>query len=107
MRVARHEVLSANIANVDTPGYRPRDLDFNSIIWSAIEPGDVSLEERDRRMEQVSASPLISTLPFTRRNSPMIGIARIGLTRDASYPTCHVSFPDKTVGADFDDRRLN
>jgi flagellar basal-body rod protein FlgB len=57
-RGARHEILSANIANADTPGYRPRDLDFNSIIRSAVEVGDVSADERDQRMEQLSASPL-------------------------------------------------
>jgi flagellar basal-body rod protein FlgB len=38
-RAARHEVLSANIANVDTPGYRPRDLDFNAAMRSAAESG--------------------------------------------------------------------
>ena len=34
-RAARHEVLSANIANADTPGYRPRDLDFNAAMRSS------------------------------------------------------------------------
>ena len=58
VRGARHEILSANIANADTPGYRPRDLDFNSIIRSAVEPGETAGEERDRRMEQLSVSPL-------------------------------------------------
>ena len=57
-RAARHEVLSANIANADTPGYRPRDVDFNSIVRSAVETEDLSAEERDQRMEQLSASPL-------------------------------------------------
>jgi flagellar basal-body rod protein FlgB len=57
-RGARHEILSANIANADTPGYRPRDLDFNSIIRLAVEARDIATEERDRRMEQLSASPL-------------------------------------------------
>ena len=28
VRGARHEVLSANIANADTPGFRPKDVDF-------------------------------------------------------------------------------
>ena len=37
VRAARHEVLSANIANADTPGYRPRDLDFKSVMQSAVE----------------------------------------------------------------------
>jgi len=36
-RAARHEVLSANIANADTPGYRPRDLEFNSVMRAAVE----------------------------------------------------------------------
>jgi flagellar basal-body rod protein FlgB len=57
-RAARHEVLSANIANADTPGYRPRDVDFNSIIRSAAEPEGVSGEERDQRMKTLSDAPL-------------------------------------------------
>lgn len=28
LRALRHELLAGNIANLDTPGYRPRDLDF-------------------------------------------------------------------------------
>ncbi len=57
-RAARHEVLSANVANADTPGYRPRDVDFNSIIRSAVEAAGLSRRERDQRMEQLSNSPL-------------------------------------------------
>ena len=34
VRSARHEILSANIANSDTPGYRPKDIDFDSMIKS-------------------------------------------------------------------------
>lgn len=43
VRAARHEVLSANIANADTPGYRPRDLDFKSVMQSAVQSNDVTL----------------------------------------------------------------
>jgi flagellar basal-body rod protein FlgB len=28
----RHGVLSSNIANVDTPGYKTKDLDFNYLV---------------------------------------------------------------------------
>jgi flagellar basal-body rod protein FlgB len=45
-RAARHEILSANIANADTPGYRPRDLDFNAVMKSAIETGEAGGERR-------------------------------------------------------------
>ena len=27
---ARHEMVSANIANIDTPGYRARDMNFEA-----------------------------------------------------------------------------
>jgi flagellar basal-body rod protein FlgB len=32
MRERRSEVLAANLANADTPGYKARDLDFKSIL---------------------------------------------------------------------------
>jgi flagellar basal-body rod protein FlgB len=28
VRLVRHNVLSGNVANVDTPGFRPKDVDF-------------------------------------------------------------------------------
>ncbi|MDI5349334.1 flagellar basal body protein, partial [Salmonella enterica subsp. enterica serovar Kentucky] len=30
MRAQRQEILAANIANADTPGYQARDIDFAS-----------------------------------------------------------------------------
>lgn len=48
-RAARHEVLSANIANADTPGYRPRDLDFNAAMRSAVESGAMNAGETTQR----------------------------------------------------------
>jgi flagellar basal-body rod protein FlgB len=58
VRGARHEILSANVANADTPGYRARDLDFKSVMDVALTPNDVSAEEREHRLEELSASPL-------------------------------------------------
>ncbi|MFN8542705.1 MAG: flagellar basal body rod protein FlgB [Candidatus Binatia bacterium] len=42
----RHEVLAANVANVETPGYRARELDFKAALRSAFEarPADAALE---------------------------------------------------------------
>ncbi|MBP8772666.1 MAG: flagellar basal body rod protein FlgB, partial [Aeromonadaceae bacterium] len=34
-RAARAEVLSANIANADTPGYKAKDLDFSAALQQA------------------------------------------------------------------------
>ncbi|AKU93031.1 flagellar basal body rod protein FlgB [Vulgatibacter incomptus] len=35
VRMRRHEVLSANVANADTPAYVARDLDFDAAMSSA------------------------------------------------------------------------
>jgi flagellar basal-body rod protein FlgB len=35
----RQTLLSSNIANVDTPGYRTRDIDFRHTLASALEGG--------------------------------------------------------------------
>ncbi|OAG28160.1 flagellar basal body rod protein FlgB [Thermodesulfatator autotrophicus] len=32
LRLTRHEVISANIANVDTPGYRRKDVPFEKVM---------------------------------------------------------------------------
>ncbi|MDE2051543.1 MAG: flagellar basal body rod protein FlgB, partial [Gammaproteobacteria bacterium] len=36
----RAEVLAANLANADTPGYQARDIDFRSALAAAGAPGD-------------------------------------------------------------------
>lgn len=55
-RSARHEILSANIANADTPGYRPKDIDFDSIIRSVAEEYNYPQAERERLLETMVSS---------------------------------------------------
>ncbi len=35
VRLTRHNVLAGNLANVDTPGYKPRDVNFAAAMASA------------------------------------------------------------------------
>jgi flagellar basal-body rod protein FlgB len=56
-RGTRHEVLSANIANADTPGFRPRDLDFQTLMQSAMELDDRPVS-RERQMDELLSKPL-------------------------------------------------
>jgi flagellar basal-body rod protein FlgB len=35
VRLARHNILASNVANVDTPGFRPKDVDFNAAMATA------------------------------------------------------------------------
>lgn len=39
LRSARHSLLTANIANADTPGYRPRDIDFAHVLQNVAHEG--------------------------------------------------------------------
>ena len=57
VRGARHEVLSANIANADTPGFRPKDLDFESVIQTAMEFDDRPVS-RERQMDEMLSGQL-------------------------------------------------
>ena len=34
VRLLRHNLLAANVANADTPGFRPKDLDFTAAMAS-------------------------------------------------------------------------
>lgn len=38
LRERRLQLLGANIANADTPGYKARDLDFTSALRAALDP---------------------------------------------------------------------
>jgi flagellar basal-body rod protein FlgB len=33
-RSQRHEVLASNVTNMDTPGYEPKDVDFQNLLGS-------------------------------------------------------------------------
>ncbi|ACT06407.1 flagellar basal-body rod protein FlgB [Dickeya chrysanthemi Ech1591] len=41
LRAQRQEILAANIANADTPGYQARDIDFASELNKVMEKGRV------------------------------------------------------------------
>ena len=51
VRGARHEILAANIANADTPGYRPKDLDFRTVMRSAVDLDDAPAGVREARSD--------------------------------------------------------
>lgn len=42
LRSRRSELLAANLANADTPGYLARDVDFRSVLDSIAEGGDLA-----------------------------------------------------------------
>ena len=75
-RSARAEVISANIANADTPGYKARDLDFSSALAEASNQmqSGVSLTRSDSQHLAGTSSPSIaSSLKYRVPTQPDTG----------------------------------
>lgn len=47
IRTYYHKVISGNIANVETPGYKEKDLDFGSELQRQISSGEKALKSGD------------------------------------------------------------
>ncbi|AET90454.1 flagellar basal body rod protein FlgB [Caballeronia cordobensis] len=59
VRAYRQELLSSNIANADTPGYKARDVDFSTALAGALKHGGGASNNATLKMAQpvsVSAS---------------------------------------------------
>lgn len=56
----RNQVIANNIANVDTPGYKRKDVQFESYLSSALN-GNGSLDERVANLSLDSLDPTIYT----------------------------------------------
>jgi len=52
VRLMRHNLLAANAANMDTPGFRPKDLDFTAAMVSV-----ANRSESSATLEAVTTSP--------------------------------------------------
>lgn len=72
MNVAQdnHRIIANNIANVDTPGYNPVELDFQQTLRNALEGrGRISLRRsRSRHIEARRIGPKFETLVFSSKN---------------------------------------
>ncbi len=64
LRSARSEVLSANIANADTPHYKARDFDFAKALSGARETGFGMHKTSERHLSGKTASPVVAALQY-------------------------------------------
>ncbi|MEZ8132218.1 MAG: flagellar basal-body rod protein FlgB [Porticoccaceae bacterium] len=66
LRNQRMEVLSRNIANADTPGFKAQDIDFKSVLNDAQEMTSIRATQGGHINNPQSASTanLIYTIPF-------------------------------------------
>lgn len=62
----RQQVISQNLANVDTPGYHARQVNFEDSLKSAMEHDDISMATTNPAhltIQNVAAGPLVETRP--------------------------------------------
>ena len=51
----RHALLTGNLANANTPGYKRKDMDFNIVLDAEMHPADARMQEvRDRSAQAKS-----------------------------------------------------
>ena len=48
VRAFYHKVLASNIANVETPGYKEKEIDFNEALESKISPSGAGITVREK-----------------------------------------------------------
>lgn len=67
LRTRRGEVLAANIANADTPGYKARDFDFRAVLRQEMPQGERMQTTSSRHIQPdggiVSASEMYYRIP--------------------------------------------
>jgi len=68
LRSQRAEVLAANMANADTPGYKARDFDFKSVLASEVNASSRVRATHQQHIqpdqEMVPASQLLYRVPM-------------------------------------------
>jgi len=77
-RAKRHGVIAGNLANIDTPGYRPKDIDFDDALKAALKESDLKL-----KVTHEGHLPARSSIPSPGQGEfPMKEIGK-GLQRDS------------------------
>lgn len=48
----RHALIANNLANVNTPGFKRKDMDFNIVLDSKLHPADVRVQQHAQEEDQ-------------------------------------------------------
>ena len=80
----KNEIIANNIANVDTPDYKRKDLNFESLLAEALT--DTSTKNMDKKVSQINLNSL----------NPNIYTEYSTLSRDLGFGTPR--FPRHAIG---------
>ena len=68
LRLARHNLASTNLANMDTPGYRVRDLKFEQAMTDALGTADGKLEVRQTNASHLPVKDVERAYQLAQKN---------------------------------------
>jgi flagellar basal-body rod protein FlgB len=66
LRTQRSQILAGNLANIETPGYQARDIDYKTIMSSVSQSLDASSQNSSETnsLPQISSDDLLYRIPF-------------------------------------------
>lgn len=73
LRVKRENIISSNIANIDTPGYTPMDISFDEQLKEVLEKDDeIKMEATDKAhiTDEININEIEGELFFDPHSSP-------------------------------------
>jgi len=73
LRVKRENIISSNIANIDTPGYTPMDISFDEQLKEFLEKDDeIKMEATDKAhiTDEININEIEGELFFDPHSSP-------------------------------------
>ena len=79
----RHEALAENLANVNTPGYRRRDVDFQGALRSAMEGGSAAVAATRMEVTTDPSAPMRADGNSVDVDAEAAGLAKNGLEYQA------------------------
>ncbi len=106
VRAQRNEVLAANIANADTPGYKARDIDFRAALSSAREGGSLSMTTTNELHQQrwsrgaawqADAAYRVPTQPTLDGNTVETDVEQAQFAENALQYRVALSFVDSQI----------
>jgi flagellar basal-body rod protein FlgB len=71
-RTKNHTVIAGNLSNMDTPGYRPKELSFDEELKQAVNRDTLTLTKTDRKHisglsgNRMQASPSFAIGPYSQ-----------------------------------------
>lgn len=68
LRLGRQETIASNLANMDTPGYRVRELDFQKVLEKSMPPRDGELAVSQTHEKHIPARRLENAYAAAAKN---------------------------------------